>query len=96
MGGILMRQASEAVPGRVLWKWAMMLLVARAQREGEYIVRRVSHTQKVRAAPGVGYLGEGGDPPEVPKTDEGERVEMGMGWIYFAEELALERDLLQK
>lgn len=95
MAGILMRQASKAVPGRVLWKLSMMLLVARAQREGEYIVRRVSHTQKVRAALGVGYLGEG-HPPEVPRADEGERVVMGMGWIYFAEELAPERDLLQK
>jgi hypothetical protein len=71
----------------------MMLLFARAKREREHIVRSVSHTRKVRAALGDGHLGKS-HPPKVSKTDEGEKVVMGMCWIYFAEEVG--RNLLQK
>ena len=55
----------------------MMFLVARAKREHEHIVQRVSHTQKVCVALGDGHLGEG-HLPKIPKMDEGEKAAMGM------------------
>jgi len=68
---------------------SMAPLVVRAQREREHRVKKVSQSQRVRAALGDMYLPEA-DP--APKPDEGERAMRGK--IYFAKEVAPGRTAL--
>jgi len=94
-----MRQVCEAVPVKGHYDRGLLECVededgvndplpVRVWRERVRGVQKVPQIQKVRAALGDMYL-PGADP--APKTDESERAMMG--WIYFAEEVALGRIL---